>query len=624
MRKFLLTALLCLPVSAVSQTIPSCEKLVSELAILTISEGELAQQFYEGKASAERCTFGDFVVCDALNLGEVAMGSWESRDGLTVAKDVRWPGGRLSGAQISESEWTLDEVHLPQYGLHVQRIVRTNSSCHRTGLRFSQVEVEEISDQDVRGLVRVDSLPISRFGLLPPRVRIAEGDLEGSVFATLMQFGEARHVGVVGLTGNFSPGGWFGGGLTFASVDVEGRPQWMSLELNVDEDLSISTLGTLAMHGEDSHRLGGTLEIAPSRVWSLRRLENNAWRSTQESVVGVSLRGSSHELTLGTGIFGNSDLTDVFLRFGSSVGTNRWKTHLDLEHLSTRAPTQVKHAHSSVVGVRVEHEVLRGATSLKPFMDIVANFGVIPTEVGFEASTSAALMPGADFSTTVIGRFESGRHILRPRIFGSAEVYGFTQRGILSPDETPFPFTRRPGLYHGWAGLDQEWQGAVSFRAPLGVHVQGDSSEEIRVSPIGELRLDIQSIRVGGAVRCAQECQGVEWRSYLGLENEVASVEVGAQDHSSWWAPSPGAGPQRRWSHLHQSEQELGLLVYATGSGRLGRTFSNVRLLTDFEEVGVSFGTRWNFTELGWAWGAEAAITPAGEWLGFLGLQMAR
>jgi hypothetical protein len=315
-----------------------------------------------------------------------------------------------------------------------------------------------------------------------------------------------------------------------------------------------------------------------------------------------------------------AEVDALSIRYGTQFHSDRWISDLDVSHQIQMANRQV---HSSDLALRIAYSATRSSVRIVPHLDVLTNFGVIPTESGFEASTSASLMPGFEAAVPFVARFESWTHRVTPRAHASAEVYGFAQRGILPTDVPPFLFTRRPGLIAGQVAVDQVFE-ASEFRlsVPVGTLLISDR-DILSLSPYVSADLDWKQWRLRSVVICEDSCSRVEHQSTIGLTTSSTHAEIGVSRGSSFWMihqMSRSISPLERWrvTALDGTKEE--------GHARLHTRFKNLGLeslvVTDLSNFGATAGVSWNFDELGWGWAVRAGMDQDGDWSALLGLTM--
>lgn len=619
---FLLT--LFFPAFAQGQAVVDCAQWRANLSNLVLSERQLFERFHQGTASAKKCEIDSKVECFDLTLESFSAQRWMCDSQTCETSSVTFATGQTAkSASLSPNGWVVSGLQTSQ-GVHVEKLIIADTECSWSGVRWNTVTIDKWDDEAsgirAHGLP-LQTWPLGHVGLLPPALRVSSTLQELSLMAQLSSLGTDHYRKNISVISNVTPGDWFGAGIGLTTLDATGGLLWSTIEANFGQGRILAMTGELALHGEDTNRLGAHLELGSTPVWSLRRLEHNAFLQTSPlTIVGASLRGGSHELTIRTSMTDDSQMELLSIRYGTQFQSRRWISDVDVTHQIVVDERQV---HSSDLGLRVGYSLFGGAVQIMPHVDILANFGVIPTESGFEASTSASLMPGLRASVPLVGKFGGLTHRMVPRAHVSAEVYGFTQRGILSPEVPEFLFTRRPGLIVGHLGVDQTVETeAFQLSFPIGAHIVFDRETE-RTSPYVTGRLDWQQWRLQSKLICEDVCTQIDQLATLGFVTPNSFIEIGASHGISFWGLHQAATTSllEQW-RVADPALDDGTHGHLRLRARMGDLGLESLLVSDFEEVGATGGISWNLRDLGWAWSARAGLDMNGVWTGYLGLTM--
>lgn len=612
MRQSLLIAILMLPALAYAETTIPCESLKESVSTAFWTPEALALRLANQTLSAETCAFDTGIRCKGLRSDDFIIEEWEWSAGTwsMAGMELKTSG---QSTKIARLTGTPTEFRAENVGIGAFHGGQFDSTtCSWTGVESVGIRAEQLQAQ-AEGL-KVNGLPVSgdgSLGLLPPRYATDLTIHEASAAAMLFRFEFPRESLGLGL-GAYGSNEWFGAGVVLSQAESAQETDWLSVQALWGQEPLISAVGELGIAADSAHRLGFTAFEGSDDVLRLRLGEAKRLDHSRGSSFGLSLRGTHHSFTL----FGESSDYQrpgglgLLFEAASEGPLVRSKTQL----LYLGKLFDSSWVHSINAGVGLTHRFGRGALALEPGLNLLGNFGVVPTEVGFEGSTSASLLPELKGEINIEGRFSNFTHILRPKGQISYEVYGFSQRGLLNQDAAPFEFTRRPGLHFGWAGLEQELESrAFGLRVPIGMYLDGDAVASQWGLHTG-LRVVLGNVELGADFRCPSPCEEVNWRADSSAQLSRLSAHLWLQNTDETWLDVSGLTTLNLWRAHHTNSDNLGLFGGWNLEYRFHRFRINAASLTDADStLGVLARARWVFDKAGYALGVTGVRTTNEE-----------
>lgn len=405
-------------------------------------------------------------------------------------------------------------------------------------LAFDRATYTRQDGWDLDG-VRADLVPLGSTaagrlssGALPPRFR-TDGDNFEADWGWIFSLGSGFGLGPVGVV---APGAWYGAGVAFASHDASLAELQIRYDMTEDEVIPFMT-GEVDVSDDERTRLAATIEHpSTSESFELRRLERKAWmRESRQSEFGLDLSSSAHVLALGAALdSGPLDETDVWFiaaRYGSRIVDHR---HLEVDLSSesvTRMVSEEARVHSSSAALDVTLPFGRRSSAyLAPRLRSLANFGVLPEDLGFEASTFMHALVGLEGQLAFAGRFGRVVHHVTPRFGLTREIGGVDQRPVRPPDAPEFLHGRREGftLVEGW--LEQSVSGAGwSIEMPVGVVGIRDDSTDGGFRGVGRLGFHASAGQLAAEIQCVERCgDRVSLHALSNLGTQWLELEAGA------------------------------------------------------------------------------------------------
>lgn len=588
--------------------------------------------------SADACRFDGEWSCRCLRTDGITVESWQpsqsrniiaeldgtrfyltrfnpvstSFEGLTVIG----AGGVMSATsgRLVDGAWILEDLTFSSSVPELSAITCASPPPERrtsaTASRASQTESGfELSDYRVGPLPVGDVAPGEReSGLLPPTVRAAPDAVEieaATYFAP-----------IAAATLTAAPGDWYGAGVRIfedGALDLQAR-------YDTEEGVVPFAWGSAGI-GTSRQRIDATLEHpALARHAALRQLESGTFlRSWRRSALGINLSGPSYGFAVEGGWVSRPDGTsdgDLAASFGgrSNLG-DRVQLDFDLQQYSRALENSS--THSSTASMRVATPLGdRTSAWLTPGVGAYANYGVIPAELGFEASASGGFFVDLDAGASWTGRFPTFAHRISPHVRAGRELAGISQRAPLPDDAPEFLFSRVPQF--GWAVVEldntfefENWDLAL----PAGTAGLGDEvSDLVPLRPYFAPRLTFADTRLEAGVSCATQCSSVGSMvavagGWSNLDGAVTLVDGSVDDMRLLSGARGFASPI---TFLLRSN-EVTELSQRWGHASIGWSLSSLRLraeavATPGEFVGTTASATWAFEPLGFG------LTALGGW----------
>lgn len=507
-------------------------------------------------ARTERCTFDGTWRCEVLKTDAYSAGgaAW-TPESLTLV-DVVWRDGARASlvtvqkarvefegfeVPVHESTWTFELVTVESEkvrldgGTYVSDIPR---------LRF-QTAVQEDGSWRVTEL-KSDLAPLGavaagepKSGPLIPRSRFGSNIFEFDVGWIFGIYPELSLAPIAAM----APAEWYGAGLgviTSGSHLAEVHLRWDS----DTGELEPFATGSLAVHDGARQRLGAHLEHpGTDDYWGVRRLESDAWmRSVRRSEFGASASGPAHTLMASAWI--DSELDQSVLEFDRWLVGTRYGTRfvdsdlieadIDLESL-TRIQGDEDRAHSATATLDLAMPIGRRSRALfAPRLIGIANFGVLPEDLGFEASTTIQLLAGLDANLAFRGGSDSLRHLVIPRVGMRAELYGVFQRPVLPPTAPEFLYTGIPGFTLVDIWLDQRLEtDTITLEFPVGVIATATDVADLitNIVPAARPRLATPWFDLSGDLVCTLDCSELRFAGRAATDFLSSALKLGVGAH---------------------------------------------------------------------------------------------
>jgi hypothetical protein len=213
----------------------------------------------------------------------------------------------------------------------------------------------------------------------------------------------------------------------------------------------------------------------------------------------------------------------------------------------------------------------------QPAFTLYTNYGVIPAEQGFEASSSGGILASFESSTSFTGRFESFVHIISPRLQIGRELGGLAQRAPLPDDAPEYLFTRVENFNWGVLQLTNTVAGdGWSWSMPVGVVASGDDEEFARPRPWLQSQLSIGVVGVSGSLLCDRGCGQLAGalRGWVWGRLGRVSAEVGYQsieDMRTLWFVGQLDAPSAPVAFSQPGSEERVVIAQFRGEKRFGR-----------------------------------------------------
>lgn len=443
----------------------------------------------------------------------------------------------------------------------------------------------------------------SSSGLTPPSFRAS---------ADAVEFEASGYVAPLGsLVAVAAPGDWYGGGVRIHSqrggLDLQGR---YDQETGGFEPFAWGA----ATFGSERQRIDVQLEH-PSRQKhaDLRLLESDAFlRGFRRSSMGANLSGRSYGLRMdSTWITDSSGMTgaDLAANFGArSEVVSFLELDLDLDHRSVVVADES--THSSTASARLRAPIgSRSKVWAAPSLGMFTNYGVLPTNLGFEASSSGGLFAIMDAGASWSGSFPSVRHRFSPRLQVGRELFGIEQRAPLPADAAEYLFTRVEQAHWGVLTAENSFTLARSVLTVTPAAVLLGAGVDLgELAPAADGQLEFEHVEFGGSVVCRSECGefaaragasvfGARWR--LG----TSAAHAAPADISVLSLLRSLDSPNAPILVSRELATDRMTIVHAHGSWSVGEfTFETSTAATDESWSGAYGGASWHPMGSGWSW----------------------
>lgn len=577
---------------------PSCAEVETTLGALPISPDAWVVGLQTGESRAATCEIGPQLRCD-----DIVATPWSARratwSGTTAEFEaLDFSDLRVERASFDGAKWTLKNPSTTAWSADELVIEHSPRSCRWGALRVDGIWVDAATDTQLEG-VSVHGLPtfVNAWdkpapGFLPPTLRYAQA-FETSLNAFVL--------GWLGL-GVDGSSEWLGGHALLASDDA--RVLEVGVVVPDEDDSTAHIVGSVKV----SDRVSGMLERSDPSLLDGRGLETGAFsRVEHRSRVGLSLRGTRHALT----VFGNEarrvpatgteSLTQAGLKFAAQETLGMVQLDADVDHVSRSivAPGVDDSVHGSQVALRIALPFGRPSLGVTPGLDAGMTFGIIPSEDGFEASTTASLVPNLEAHLGLLGKFENFDHLLSLRGRLGAEVYGFTQREPLPPRLPAYVFGREADQIFAQVELENGIE-TRRVRASLPVGLRYSTAEDVS----GWMGAAVQSEAVQGRVTllCEQACEDVHGdvsgRLTVGRVTLAAGASKGqpATGFLAGMGVTSGPGTDALLATKEGGDGWTGL---GRVNFRLARFESDLRVFSAEKTQGTDLNLHFN-TGLGW------------------------
>ncbi len=492
--------------TAYAVELPDCQRLQQALSPLPLNAAAFADGLSRHEIVATRCVAGaDLLRCE----GVVGQG-WSAAEVTFLKSDLNYrllvlPSSKSEEAQRIGGNWSLKRLELDGFQIEDAFV---SDTCVFSRVSGKGLEADEIDGVGLDG-VSVAGLPTFATqantpspGFVPPTFRHYDiSEFSASGFLT----------GSLGLGLNIAPTEWYG----VHGLVASDQARVIEIGVNSPDFSTFQTYVVGALSYGD--RISGAAEWGDSGALQLRELETGAFlRSDQRTRVGASARSAEHEL--GTSIEeydapGSDRMRRAKIRFGSDESVGYMVLKTDAEHesrwIEKRLVGEDVSVHSALVSLRAEVPLDGRGWAVSPALDMDMSFGVVPTDDGFEASTTASVTPNIYMRSGVVGRFDGWAHRLGLSTRAGIEVYGFSQREPLPPRVPDYLFDREPGAYFVNAALEQSVE-ATRWRLafPFGILLRR-LDEDADLTPWGRLSLQGPGFVVETTASCVAECSDV-------------------------------------------------------------------------------------------------------------------
>ncbi len=603
MRFFILIIALLVGATANAVELPDCQRLQHVLSPLPLNAAAFADGISRKEIVAARCV----VDANLLRCDDVVGQGWSAAEVVFLKSNLDYrllvlPDSKSDEAEWIDGQWSLKRLEFD--GFRIDEALVSNT-CVLKGVTGNRLEADQIDGTDLHG-VRVAGLPtfatqadVASPGFLPPTFRYADiSEFSASGFVT----------GSMGLGLNVAPTEWYGVHGLLAS------DQARVIELGVNS-ADLSTFQTyIAGNLSYGDRISGMAEWGDSRAIELRELETGAFlRSDQRTRFGASARSSGHELS--TSIeeyeaFGRDRMRRAKIRFGSDESLGYVVLKTDAEHesrwIERRLVGEDVSVHSALVALRAEVPLDGRGWAVSPAVDMNMSFGVVPTDDGFEASTTASVTPNIYMHTGVVGRFDRWSHRLGLSTRAGAEVYGFSQREPLPPRVPDYLFAREPGAYFVNAALEQAVEASTWRLAfPVGMLLRRLDQDPF-ITPWSRLSLQGPGFVVETTASCVAECSELRalvsaeatW-GFLTVFGAAGNAQAERWDGGLWAGPGFPAFPS---SPLNSNFTAL-----AGIRAHLDRYYASARTFSGDYISGFDASMGWN-PGLGWSIGLGGGL----------------
>lgn len=467
-----LTAVLWVSTATGSEPPPTCKALEDAFGALPVSSTELSAAL-ASDGRAESCRFdaaagGAHIECDNIHLTGI------SADRVSVGEVVVWEG--LAGTRFSvgrlergANRWLASAIVWHTW--EISSVRRDATGCVLEGVRGHGLAIDAVTADGPQD-VSVDGMPTFIHawetvspGFLPPAFRFAEvveAEASGVVW---------RNLGVVGFGGDHT----LGGGLIWVTDDAAVASL---TAVNEGDAWKPAVTGEVALARASAH-----LELAPQTTAALRAMDWGALaRDYRVTQAGASLRGDEHALSVGAGssVWGSFQTREANLEFGADAVVGGVRIDADVRHASrwVEDPLDTKSVHGSLVGVRVVRPFGLPAFQVAPAVDAFMTYGLLPSDEGLDASTTASVHPSLLAEVIARGRFSDWWHRVGVRGRAAVEVYGFTQRAPSRPRSLAYLWDREDGAALAQVELVNAFEGRTwSIDVPVGISYRQPSNE---------------------------------------------------------------------------------------------------------------------------------------------------
>jgi hypothetical protein len=605
MRFVILIIALLVGATAHAVDLPDCQRMQQVLSPLPLNAAAFAGGMAHKRIVATRCVVG----ADSLRCEGVVGQGWSAAEVTFLKTSLSFRLLALPSSKSEEAEWINGRWSLKRLELDDFRIdeALVSDTCVFKGVTGNDLEADQLDGVDVYG-VYVSGLPTfatqantSSPGFLPPTFRYYDdiGELSASGFVT----------GTMGLGLNVAPTEWYGVHALVAS------DQTHVIELGINSP-DLSTFQTYVV-GELSYGewVSGVAEWGDSSALRLRELETGAsLRSDQRTRVGASARSPGHELSTSIEEYdapGRDRMRRAKIRFGSDETLGYVILKSDAEHesrwIEKRLVGEEVSVHSALVSLRAEVPMDGRGWAVSPAVDMNMSFGVVPTDDGFEASTTASVTPNVFLRTGVVGHFDSWVHRLGLSTRAGLEIYGFSQREPLPPRVPDYLFDREPGAYFVNAAMEQSIEASQWRLAfPIGMLLRR-LDEDSNITPW--VRLSIQG--PGGFVvettaSCVGECSEV--RTLVSTEATWGFLTVfgaAGDTQAERWDGGLVAGPG--FPVFSGAVENSNFTALAGARTQLNRFYASARTFSGDYISGFDASMGWN-PGLGWSVGLGGGL----------------
>lgn len=571
---------------------PVCHDWRERLNSLPETADEFASVIAAGAVSAEHCELGASFVCYNVHGPDWALTRIEFGNTLKI-EGLKFADFSAKRASFDGSQWLLADVTTPTFKATQLTV---GSDCAFEGFASSRVVashvgIDGVSEVSVEGLPTfANQVNQPSGGFVPPVVRVADQvEVAASGFV----------LGWLGVGVNVAPNEYTGGHL-----------------LAVTDGTRVLEVGAVALDDQvKGHAIGeanidnlvsSSLEWGPHELLQPRELETGAfYRHDQRSQIGASIRGLDHAATTSIDSRAGEDLDTVWrgqLLFGNDAEVGGVTISTDLIHRSEWHTRQIndetQSVHGSALGLRVSHRMGDGIF-VEPAVDMAMTFGVVPTEDGYQASTTATVVPNLVIGSSLVGRFESIEHRIAVTVRGGAEVYGFTQREPLPPRTLDFLYQRESDLLVLQGQLVQSLETrSLQLVWPIGVEYRAD--DFWAWTGLGVHTDAISADMRGG---CDDSCEEPTYLGEVGLSRgglgiQLAGGRADARRLASW----TGRGPLNLT--LIEPSTSLGRAATLSTSYQLNHMLAGIQGVLGQERKASTAFAMWQFA-LGWNLGAR-------------------
>ncbi len=590
--------------SAQASELPDCNRLQESLRALPLSVSEFADAVSRKQIIADQCVWdGKSLLCRSVSGPGWSAADVEYRDTQAAFHDLILLNVEAKHAQWQDDFWTLDTVDFA--GFHIGKALLADSCVFRD-LVGDGIEIDRIDGNRTQG-VSVEGLPTfaeqagqPSAGFLPPVIR----------YSDLLEFAASGFfTGSLGVGANIAPGEWYG----VHGLAASDNARVFEVGVNTPD---LSTFDSYVV-GELSlgDRVSGTAEWGHSDALRMRELDTGAFsRSDQRTRFGASVRGASHELTTSMEDYdvpGVDRFRRAKIRFGSDETLGRVLLKTDAEHesrwIEQRLAGESVSVHSALVALRAEVPLRGRGWAVAPAVDMNMSFGVVPTDDGFEASTTASVVPNLYLHTGMIGRFAGWSHRIGLSARAGVEVYGFSQREPLPPRVPDYLFDREPGGFFVGSALEQSIEaGNLRVSLPVGVMLNRRDQEPeltpwttLSIQGSSQFVVETHALCVDGCSRLQLLTSAeIAWDE-LSVFGAVGDTQFGRSD--SFLLGGPAAAAFSR----NLEDKNFGALVGARV--RLGRYYTSARVFSGEQQSGLDASMGWS-PGLGWNVGLAGGL----------------